>query len=219
MSQYTLAQQGDAEALAALTRRHLPLVHALSRRFPDREDAFQQGCLGLVKAIRGFREETGCQFSTYAVPVILGEMRRTRQDPLGWRSRAALRRARAFREDSLRCTGREPGMTEIARAAGVEPAELALLLERDRKPVYDASGDLLPSLPDPRGESWLLRLMIRDVMERLPGEETWLLRQRFLLGNSQTQLARTLGVSQSQLSRREKRARERFCRAWLQEES
>ena len=214
MGAYARAQQGDAEALRALTRRHLPLVQALSRRFADREDAFQQGCVGLVKAIRGFREEAGYQFSTYAVPVILGEMRRTRRDPLGWRRRAALRRAGAFREAQLRRTGQEPPLADIARAAGVEKAELMLLMEMDQPPVYDDTGELLAALPDPGGEKWLLRLMIRDTLERLPGEDTWLLRQRFVLGCSQTQLARALGVSQSQLSRREKRARQHFCQAW-----
>ena len=214
MDRYQQARQGDAEALSALTRRHLPLVQALSRRFPDREDAFQAGCVGLVKAIRGFQEDRGCQFSTYAVPVILGEMRRARRDPLGWRSRAALNRARAFREQVVRETGREPTVADIARAAGIAREELALLLERDQPPLYDDSGDLLPSLPDPRGDQWMTRLLIRDTLERLPWEDQWLLRQRFLRGRSQAVLARALGLSQSQLSRREKRARQRFCQAW-----
>ena len=142
-----LAQAGNEEALNQLVRAHMPLVQALSRRFSYCEDAFQQGCVGLVKAIRNFRPETGNQFSTYAVPVILGEMRRTRRDPLGWRRRAALRRAGAFREAQLRRTGQEPPLADIARAAGVEKAELMLLMEMDQPPVYDDTGELLAAMP------------------------------------------------------------------------
>ena len=214
MTLYDRARQGDDAALSILAARNLPLVRALARRFPDREEAYQAGCVGLVKAIRGFRAERGFQFSTYAVPLILGEMRRTRQDPLGWRARAALNRARAYREAAVRQTGREPSACDVARAAGVDPAELALLMERDQPPLYDETGDLLSSLPDPRGDGWLTRLLIRDTIARLPRDDAWLLRQRFLLGRSQTQLARALHLSQSQLSRREKRARQNFCNAW-----
>ncbi len=214
MGLYEQARQGDPDALADLVRRHMPLVQALSGRFLSREDAFQQGCLGLVKAIRGFREEAGFAFSTYAVPVILGDMRRSQEKRFGWRTQAALNRVRAYQADCLRRTGQAPSVSDAARHAGMEPAELMLLLERDQPAQYDETGALLASLPDPDGEGWLIRFFIRDILDRLPREETDLLRQRFILGCSQTGLAHRLGVPQYLLSRREKRARLHFRQEW-----
>ena len=217
MGIYSLAQAGDPDALAALVRQHIPLVQALTRRFSFCEDAFQQGCVGLVLAIRRFREEDRFQFSTYAVPVILGEMRRAFSHTLGWRSRAALKKAADCREECLRLRGREPTIEEAARYAGIRPEELVLLTERSQPPAEDRTGTLMASLPDPQGESWLTRLYIRDILARMPLEESWLIGQRFLLGRTQDELARRLQTTQSQISRREKRARLRFQAAWNEE--
>ena len=214
MSLFALAQAGDPEALSALVRRHIPLVQSLCHRFPRSEDAFQQGCMGLVKAIRNYREETGFQFSTYAVPVILGEMRRAYTRELGWRSRAALNKAKAYQERQARLTGQAPSIGEIAAHAGIPPEELALLIEQDKGPLYDETGAFFSSLPDPLGENWLLRFCILDVLSRLPKEESWLIRQRYVAGRTQTELADALSVSQSRISRREKAAREHFAQAW-----
>lgn len=215
MGDFARAQAGDPDALASLTRAHMPLVQALSRRFSYCEDAFQWGCLGLVKAIRGFREEAGWQFSTYAVPWILGEMRKAFSGMLGWRTRATLRRARAFQEAALRENGREPSVLAMAQAAGTTPEELMLLLEADRAPVpYDEPDTSLTALPDPRSDRWLTRLLIRDILSRMPETEGWLLVQRFALGRSQGALARALNTSQSSVSRRETLARRHFIAQW-----
>lgn len=214
MSLFALAQAGDPEALSTLVRQHIPLVQSLCRRFPWSEDAFQQGCLGLVKAIRGFQEDRGCQFSTYAVPVILGEIRRASAPGLGWRCRAALNRAKAYQEQQLRLTGEAPSVQSIAAYTGVSPEELMLLTEISKGPVYDETGAFFSSLPDPMGENWLLRFCLLDALSRLPKEESWLIRQRYVAGRSQTELAQALSVSQSHLSRQEKRARAHFVQAW-----
>ena len=219
MSLYSLAQAGDPDALAALVRQHIPLVQALCRRFSWNEDAFQQGCLGLVKAIRGYREDSGNQFSTYAVPVILGEMRRAYCHTLGWRSRAALNRAKAYQEQRLRLTGENPPIQEIAAQAGIGPEELALLIEQEKGPVYDETGAFFSSLPDPMGENWLLRFCILDALSRLPKEESWLIRQRYVADRSQKELAKTLDTTQSTVSRWEKTARKHFIQAWQGEEA
>ena len=218
MNVFAQAQAGDPDALALLVRRHLPLVRALSGRFSSREDAFQQGCLGLLYAIRHFQEEKGFSFSTYAVPQILGSMRRSVFHVLGWRSRAALNKARAYQEQCIRQTGRQPGIRETAAHAGIPPEELAWLLETDRGPVYDETGDFLVSLPDPRGDAWLLRFCVRDILERMPRQESYLLRQRYYAGRSQTDLARELRLSPSRVSRREARARRDFRLRWLEGE-
>lgn len=214
MCLYVRAQAGDPDALSALMRRHMPLVQTLSRRFAYNEDAFQQGCVGLLTAIRRFREDMGVQFSTYAVPVILGEMRKTAKSSIGWRARAALRKARKYQERVYQTSGREPGVRETADAAGVRPEELALLLEWDQPPVPDQSGDLLVSLPDPAGEAWLTRLLIRDILERMERRDAWILTARFWQGCSQTALAKQMELPQYTLSRLEKRARLRFAAAW-----
>lgn len=215
MNPYALAQAGDPDALAALVRQHIPLVQALSHRFSYSEDAFQQGCMGLVTAIRRFRAADGWRFSTYAAPLILGEMRRAFSRGLGWRARAALNRAKRFRETALQATGREPAIADAARAAGVPPEELTLLLEWDRQSA-PMDETLLDALPDPRGEDWLTRLFIRDIVSRMEQSDGWLLRQRFFLGRSQSAVARTLGITQSAASRREKAARMRFRAAWME---
>ena len=218
MSLYALAQAGDPDALAALVRRHMPLVQALSRRFQSPEDAFQQGCVGLVAAIRRYQEDAGFAFSTYAVPVILGEMRRSACRDMGWRTRKKLRQARDYQEQQLRQFGRLPSVRETSEKAGLPPEELVMLLEMEKGPVYDETGLLLSSLPDPGGDVWLIRFCIRDILSRLPGEESWLIRQRFLLGRTQTELAQALQITQSSFSRREKRARAHFQQAWMEQE-
>ena len=214
MSLFALAQAGDPDALAALVRRHMPLVQALSRRFQYSEDAFQQGCVGLVSAIRRYQEDRDCAFSTYAVPVILGEMRRSACRDMGWRTRAKLKKARDYQEQQLKQLGRLPSVKETAAHAGLPPEELAMLLEMEKGPVYDETGLLFASLPDPGGEAWMIRFCIQDILARLPGEESWLIRQRFLLGRTQTELAEALQITQSSFSRREKRARDHFQQAW-----
>lgn len=214
MNDYLRAQAGDADALAALVRRHVPLVQSLCRRFPASQDTFQAGCMGLVRAIRGYRADRGFAFSTYAVPVILGEMRRSLSHRLGWRSRAALKRARDYEAETLLRTGRAPAAADTARHAGVSPEELMLLLERDRPPVPDETGTLLASVPDPNGESFITRFLIRDILERLPPPEGWLLRQRYCRFRTQSELARSLRTAQCRVSRLEKRARTHFIREW-----
>lgn len=214
MGLFSIAQAGDPDALAALVRMHIPLVQALTRRFSYCEDAFQQGCIGLVTAIRKFREDWGLQFSTYAVPVILGEMRRAFSHTLGWRARATLRKAQAYRENKIRETGAEPSIGEIARYAHTTPEELALLLERNQPLAYDETGFLLSSLPDPSGDLWMIRFYIRDILSRMPPGEGWLIQQRFIRGRSQMELAQALHTTQSSISRREKLARLHFQMAW-----
>ena len=214
MDLFSLAQSGSPDALSVLVRQHIPLVQALCRRFPWNEDAFQQGCMGLVRAIRNFRPDLGCQFSTYAVPVILGEIRRAGSRALGWRSRAALKKAKEYQNEMMLRTGEAPTVQQLAAHIRMDAAELAFLLEQEQGPVYDETGFLLNTFADPQSEEWLLRFCIQDVLSRMPPEESWLIRQRFIWGRSQTELARALGTTQSRLSRREKRAKEHFQAAW-----
>ena len=218
MSLYSLAQAGDSEALAELVRNHIPLVQALSRRFSFCEDAFQQGCLGLVKAIRNYREDSGFQFSTYAVPIILGEMRRTYSKTLGWRSRAVLKKAKDYQERYYQLNGRLPTVHQTAEQIGMDAAELVWLLEQDLGPLYDETGLLFSAISDPQSEAWLIRFCIRDALARLPKNDRDLIQQRFIQGKSQAELAAERNTTQSTISRQEKQARLHFQLAWEEKE-
>ena len=216
MNEYQLAQAGDARALSMLLREHSPLVRALSVKFPDcREDAFQWGCMGLVKAIRRFDASRGFRFSTYAVPMILGEMRRARDRTGGWREMKKLRALRAY----LAAQGdRCPDVETVCKALGLEKAEVVLLLERIQPMVEDADGTLWARVPDPNGEAWMLRLLVRDILSRLEPGETWLLCQRFLRGRTQKELSRALDADASRVSRKENAAKRHFALEWTESE-
>ena len=151
MNLFTAAQRGDPDALSALFRQHVPLVQALSRRFSYSEDAFQLGCMGLVTAIRHYHADGAWRFSTYAVPLILGEMRRAFSKGIGWRAQKALNRAKKYRERALKATGQEPSISDAASAAGISAPELTLLLEWDQPPVC-LDADTLAAFPDPYGD-------------------------------------------------------------------
>lgn len=214
MEAYKKAQAGDAAALAMLMRKHASLVQALSSRFEQRQDAFQAGCIGLMKAIRGFDEKLGYAFSTYAVPLILGEMRRTRPRQFNWRQQKKLNAANRFRDEQIKKYGREPAISEMAKRAGMEQAELALLLESS-KCVYLSDGqETLLSFPDPESDRWLQRFFIRDILERMPTEYSYILKRRYMANESQLALSARLNVRQSTLSRTEKKARLMFISAW-----
>ncbi len=208
------AKAGNEKALSRLMRRHAPLVQMLAKRFADVQDAFQAGCIGLIKAIRGFDAEKGYAFSTYAVPVILGEMRKTRDRRFGWRTEKQLRRAMCFRDEMMKQYGREPTIVEMAEKAGVNPAEMALLMEGSGPVCYDTDGSLFSTIPDPASETYQLRFFIRDILDRMPGEYSYILRHRYVLQESQKQLAQRMQVNQSSISRTERKARLMFISAW-----
>lgn len=215
MNRMERAQNGDAKALALLMRQHAPLVQALARRFEQIQDAFQAGCVGLVKAIRGYKEEMGYAFSTYAVPMILGEMRKTRDKKAGWRTEQKLRQINIFREQVMQQKGRDATAAEIEEKTGWKRAEIALLLETNRRVIYyDDENYGVFEVKDPAGESWMERFFIRDILERMPEEYSYILKHRFILSESQQHLSARMHVHQSTLSRNEKKARLMFISAW-----
>ncbi len=223
------AQAGEKAVLEDLARRNLPLVRAVLRRFSawhrDQEELYQQGCMGLVKAIRRFDPGLGMQFSTYAVPVILGEVRRLLRDD------SPVHIARTDREKaaSVRKTVRllrqtlkkEPTLTEIARAMRMDGAELVFLMESGRQPV---SLDDSPSdgralswgeiLRDPRSDRWMERFFLRDLIARLPKREQWLLYFRYAAEKTQAETAHLLRMTQVQVSRLEARVRVILREQW-----
>ena len=216
------------QAIAALAEQHLPLVAAMVRRFPgygrEREELYQQGCIGLMKALARYDPDIGVQFSTYAAAMILGEMRMLcrmdapvhvpRQDR---ENRSRIRRMERMLQEHL---GREPTVPELASALRMDAAELMLAMESIQTTSFDAparpgSRALSELLPAPDG--WLDRLMLRDLITRLPREDQRLLLMRFRLGMTQAEVARSLGVSQMQVSRRESAVKAQLRKAWNEE--
>lgn len=222
-----LIRGGDEAALALMVRENLPLVQACLKRFSgrgrDMEELYQQGCLGLVKALRRFDPDFGVCFSTYAVPLILGEIRRFLRDdhPLHLARQDKERLSRIHKASlALECAlGREPTVTELAASLRMEPAELVLLMESRTAPLSMDQSEpgqrpLQEVVGDPSGTSWLDSLMLKDLIERLPRQAQQLLFLRFRAGRTQAQTAQALGMTQVQVSRLEKRIRLTLREQW-----
>lgn len=221
-----LIQMGDEAALAEMTRANLPLVQACLKRFShcgrDMEELYQQGCLGLVKALRRFNPDFGVCFSTYAVPFILGEIRRFLRDDsplhLVRQDKEQLRRLDKTIRQLQQSLGREPTLTEAAAEMRTDAAELVWLMEY-RNPLSMDQGQpgeraLHESLGDPEGSRWMEQLLLRDLIQRLPEQARRLIDLRFRFGKTQTQTARILGISQVQVSRLEKRICQTLKTQW-----
>lgn len=226
------ARNGDEEARAEVIQANLRLVRSLVQRFAatghDPDDLFQLGCIGLVKAVDRFDLLYDVRFSTYAVPLILGEIRRYLRDDGPMRVSRSLKalahQARRTAEKLRGDMGREPSIMEIAREMQVEPDEVIAALDGVRAPasiyqtIHEGDGDpifLLDKLSQDEGgveSNWLDRVALRDGLARLEGRERTVLMLRFFRDMTQTQVAQILGVSQVQVSRLERRALEQIRR-------
>lgn len=212
------AANGDSAAQTMVVERNLGLVHASARRFMGRgieyDDLYQAGCMGLVKAVMGFDTERGVQFSTYAVPVIMGEMRRLfRDDGPVKVSRTlkeqSLKAARA--RDKLRATlGREPTICELSKEIGIDPAETAQALEAAVTPLSLTMGeegeDAQADIPvESEEESVVDRLTLKEALGHLSASDRQLIILRYFQNKTQAQTAQYLDMTQVQVSRREKK--------------
>lgn len=220
------ARQTGPEAMQALAEKHLPLVSAMVRRFSmsgmPREDLYQQGVVGLMKALSRFDPAKGTAFSTYAIPLILGEMRQLqRQESLLHipRTEVVLRRQLRQRAETLRnALQREPTICELAESLHMEAAELMLHMDDLTVASSDAPvstgkplGELLPDPTDMEQ-----RIELRDLLARLPPQDQQLVLLRHRMGLTQAQAGCRLGMTQMQVSRREQTIR-RVLRAAMQE--
>ena len=217
--------QGEASAAHSIgAEDHLPLVAAMVRRFPngqhEPEELYQQGCVGLMKAISRYDPDYGTAFSTFAVPLILGEMRMlSRQDCLVHipRPERELRQRIRRAQDALtRAMSREPTIQEMAEYLRMDAAELVLLMEEVTVTSSDAEtadgSPLVDLLADP--DDWLTRVELRDILGHLPERDRRLLQLRYGEGRSQTETAACLGMTQVQVSRRERVLRRQLRDAW-----
>ncbi len=199
----------------ALAEENLGLVHACANRFRGRgvdyEDLFQAGCVGLLKAAGGFDARLGYQFSTYAVPAILGEIRRLFRDggsvKIGRTAKEKALRLLKLRDELTLRLGREPCVTELAEEAGMDASDVSVLLSACLPTVsLTQEDDPDTDLPVPSPEERITgRMDLSRAMEKLSGEERMLLALRYEKGLTQAKTAALLGATQVQISRREKR--------------
>lgn len=214
------AQSGDAAAREALVTENIALVKYIVRRFMNRgaeyEDLFQYGCMGLLKAIERFDPEYPVQFSTYAVPVIMGEIRRyLRDDGPIHVSRTIHERARrveAYAQQYEMEHRRAPDVGEIAAALGMDEGDVLMAMNsrgRVRSLDEPVGGESDLRLMDVLGASPMeavdRRLTLSKLLRDLPDEERALIVRRYFQSHTQTQIAREMGISQVQVSRMESR--------------
>ena len=221
------ARRGDNDACARILEGNAGLIWGIVRRSygrgVDPEDLYQLGCLGFLKAVRGFDPAFGCQFSTYAVPKITGEIRRfLRDDGTLKVSRGLKERGGSVRQARDRLSaalGREPTLSELAEETGLEPEEIAAA-EEANQPVASlqmetGDGLTLESLVGGAGfeEEVVERETLREAIRCLPERERKVILLRYFRSFTQDRTAQVLGVSQVQVSRIEKRAVEQLRRA------
>ncbi len=225
------AVQGDEQACEQMLRDNSGLIWSIVRRYYGRgvepDDLYQLGCLGFIKAVKGFDLTFGTQFSTYAVPKIAGEIRRFLRDDgaikvsRGIREQAAT--IFAAREKLKNTLGREPVLSELSEETGLRPEEIAQCelavaepesLQRETGDGLTLEGMLGSESPE---ESLVEKIALREAIEVLPERERMTILLRFFKGLTQEQTARLLGVSQVQVSRLERRALEKL-RALLADE-
>ena len=219
------AREGDAAARERYIQGNLRLVLSVIKRFSNSsenaDDLFQIGCIGLIKAIDNFDTTLNVRFSTYAVPMIIGEIRRYLRDNNPIRVSRSLRdtayKALQARDRLVSEMNREPSVGEIAKALDVPEEDVVLALEAIQdpvslfEPIYNDGGDaiyIIDQVKDPRhtDSQWLENLAVSEALRRLTEREQSILRMRFFEGRTQMEVAGEIGISQAQVSRLEKNA-------------
>lgn len=218
-------KNGDTKAREQYIKGNLRLVLSVIKRFNNHnehaDDLFQIGCIGLIKAIDNFDCSIGVKFSTYAVPMIIGEIRRYLRDNSSYRIPRSLRdtayKAIHTRELLSRSCDHEPTLDEIAKESGIPVEDIIYALDAIQTPlslfdpVYSDGGDTLyvmDQIADKkhREEYWVNHLALRQAMQTLDRRAEQIIRMRFFEGKTQTEVAREIQISQAQVSRLEKNA-------------
>ena len=221
---FPLVHAGDKAARDEFVQGNLRLVLSVIQRFASRgenpDDLFQVGCIGLMKAIDNFDITQNVRFSTYAVPMIIGEIRRYLRDNNSIRVSRSLRdlayRAMQVRERLTNENGREPTVEEIAEELDAPRESVVMALESIVEPVslydpvYSDGGDtiyIMDQIGDSNDDSnWLGEMVLKDAIRALGHREKTILTMRFLHGRTQMEVAAEVGISQAQVSRLEKGA-------------
>ncbi len=218
-------QQGDQEAKEEYIKGNLRLVLSVMKRFhtsnENPDDLFQIGCVGLIKAINNFNPELEVKFSTYAVPMIVGEIRRFLRDNNSIRVSRSLKdtayKAIYAKEMYRKKHLKEPTIEEIAEEIGIEKEDIVYALDAIQspmslqEPVYNDSGDavyVMDQLSDKKNkeDTWVENLSLQAAMEMLEERERYIIKLRFFEGRTQMEVAEEIQISQAQVSRLEKNA-------------
>ena len=218
-------KDGDAAARKRYIKGNLRLVLSVIRRFQNSnenpDDLFQIGCIGLIKAIDNFDTSLQVKFSTYAVPMIVGEIRRYLRDNNSIRVSRSLRdiayKAIYAKENYVKQNLKEPTITEIAKEIGIDKETIVYALDAIQnpvslfEPVYTEGGDTLyvmDQISDKKNkeEHWVENLALQEAMEHLGTRERHIINLRFFEGKTQMEVAEEVGISQAQVSRLEKSA-------------
>lgn len=222
------AHSGDKQARDELIKGNLRLVLSVIQRFSNRgenmDDLFQVGVIGLIKAIDNFNLDLDVRFSTYAVPMCIGEIRRYLRDDNAVRVSRSMRdtayKAMQVKERLINENQKEPTVEEIAKELGMKKSDVVLALEAIvdpvslYEPVYNDGGDTIYVM-DQVGDSnsdtdWIDEIMIKDEIKRLDDRERNIMYLRFMQGKTQMEVAKEVGISQAQVSRLEKNALKRI---------
>ena len=223
------SKNGDKSARQELINGNLRLVLSVVQRFTGRrenlDDLFQVGCIGLVKAVDNFNVELDVKFSTYAVPMIIGEIRRYLRDNNSIRISRSLRdlacRALQAKEELIRTKECEPTIEDIAKHLGEEKEAVVRAMEAIvepislYEPVYNDGGDsiyVMDQIKDSSSsdEKWLESIALKEAMKCLTDRERKIIRLRYFSNKTQMEIAEEIGISQAQVSRLEKGALERI---------
>lgn len=218
-------EQGDLEARELFIKGNLRLVLSIIKRFAGNnenvDDLFQIGCIGLIKAVDNFDRSLGVKFSTYAVPMIMGEIKRYLRDFTTIRVSRSLRdiayKAIYAKEILMKKNQKEPTVMEIASEIGLTKEEVVYAMDAIQtpvslfEPVYSEGGDnlyVMDQISDRknREENWVEKMALRDAIQRLTEREKLIIDLRFFKGKTQMEVAQEIGISQAQVSRLEKSA-------------
>lgn len=216
---------GDKKAKEELVNGNLKLVLSLLKKYNNRtdnmDDLFQIGCIGLIKAIDNFDLSHNVRFSTYAVPMILGEVKRYLRDNNSVRIARSIKdiayKAIRLKDELTTKNGIEPTNEEIAKLLEVEEIDVVMALDSLKdpvsmfEPIYNDGGDtiyLSDQLEDKKDNinSWDINIYLRDALEKLKEKERKILVDRYLIGKTQVEISEEIGISQAQVSRLEKDA-------------
>lgn len=218
-------QEGDKDARELYIKGNLRLVLSVIKRFgsssENADDLFQIGCIGLIKAIDNFDATLNVKFSTYAVPMIIGEIRRYLRDNNSIRVSRSLRdtayKAIYAKESYMKKNLKEPTINEIAEEIGISKEDIVLAMDAIQTPVslydpvYTEGGDTLYVMDQisdrkNREENWLESISLKEAIQRLGERERMIIEMRFYEGKTQTEVANEIHISQAQVSRLEKNA-------------
>ncbi|UCZ54698.1 RNA polymerase sporulation sigma factor SigF [Bacillus shivajii] len=216
------AQEGDQEARDRIVNVNTRLVWSVVQRFLNRgyeaDDLFQIGCIGLIKSVDKFDLSYDVKFSTYAVPMIIGEIQRFLRDDgtvkVSRSIKESANKIRKLKDELSKTLGRVPTINEIAEKLDMTPEEVVFAQEASRQltsiheTVYENDGDpitLLDQISDDEDKKWFDKLALRDEIDRLDEREKLIVYMRYYKDQTQSQVAERLGISQVQVSRLEKK--------------